>query len=195
MDTSVRTDEHMALEPTIWVDAHGDALYRYAVSRLRDGDAAEEVVQQTFLAGLEHLDQFQGKGSERGWLLGILKRKIIDLVRARNRTQSLSQQDGGDAMDRMFDEKGRWKRSVQSTLRQPLDVLERQEFWPILQECLSTLPIKQADAFTLRELEDLGTEEICKALAISPSNLWVLLHRARLRLASCMKTRWTQDNG
>lgn len=60
---------------------HGDYLYRHALSRPRSGEAAEEVVQQSFLAALQHTDQFAGRGSERAWLLGILKRKIIDFIR------------------------------------------------------------------------------------------------------------------
>ena len=78
------------LNPACWVDEYGDYLYRYAVSRLRGGDAAEEVVQETFVAALRHVDQYKAKGSERAWLLGILKRKIIDLIRDRNRTAAPS---------------------------------------------------------------------------------------------------------
>lgn len=192
MDIPAKPDSPAALQPTEWVDQHGDYLFRYAVSRLRNSEAAEEVVQQTFLAGLEHLQQYAGKGSERGWLTGILKRKIIDLIRARQRTQNLSNDDEGDPLDQMFDPKGHWKKNVRSTLLQPLDSVERAEFWPILRQCLAGLPAKQADAFTLREMEELESDEICKELAITSSNLWVLLHRARIRLAQCMKTRWNQ---
>ncbi len=195
MDVPVDIDDSSALRPAAWVGEHGDALYRYALSRLRDAEAAEEVVQQTFLAGLEHVSQFSGQGSERGWLLGILKRKIIDLIRARRRVVVLTEEAAGDSIDPLFDRKGNWKADVRSTLLQPLDSLEREEFWSILQRCLRGLPANQADAFTLREIDDLKTAEICKELLITPSNLWVLLHRARLRLAHCMKTRWNQERG
>ena len=77
------------IDPTIWVDEYGDFLFRYANSRLRDPNAAEEVVQETFLAGVRYSAQFAGKSSELGWLTGILKRKIIDFVRARNKHLSL----------------------------------------------------------------------------------------------------------
>ncbi|QDV66510.1 RNA polymerase sigma factor YlaC [Rosistilla carotiformis] len=193
MDIPAEPAPDAPLRPADWVDEHGDYLFRYAISRLRSAEAAEEVVQQTFLAGLEHVQQFSGKGTERGWLTGILKRKVIDLIRVRQRTENLIAEDGGDPIDQMFDRSGHWKRSLGSTLMQPLDSLEREEFWPILRQCLHGLPTNQADAFTLREMDDMGTEEICKELAITPSNLWVLLHRARIRLAQCMKTRWNQD--
>ena len=73
------------LDPAVWVDEYGEYLFRYAYSRLRDANAAEEAVQETFLAGVRYVEQFAGRGSERGWLLGILKRKIVDYVRARSK--------------------------------------------------------------------------------------------------------------
>lgn len=61
-------NDRRTLDPSSWVDRHGDFLYAYARSRLRDPEASEEVVQQTFLAALQHLDQYAGTGEERGWL-------------------------------------------------------------------------------------------------------------------------------
>ena len=194
MDGLNEVENSISLEPSAWVDRHGDYLFRYALSRLRDGEAGEEVVQQTFLAALQHTDQFAGKGSERGWLLGILKRKIVDFIRQRNRTSSLNDDDGGDLSEALFDRGGNWKPELRATLRQPLDSLEREEFWKILRGCLDALPSQQADVFVLRELDDHSTEEICKDLEITASNLWVLLYRARLRLSNCMKSRWQQDS-
>ena len=182
-------------DPASWVDLYGDYLYRYALSRLRDGDAAEEVVQETFVAALRHVKQYAGKGSERAWLLGILKRKVIDLIRARNRMASLRDEDARDPVDALFDRNGNWQQHVRPTMRTSLDSLEREEFWRILSRCLEGLPRRQADVFVLREMEEQSTEEICKELAISSSNLWVILHRARLQLSKCMKGRWLQDQG
>ncbi len=182
-----------ALNPPSWVDEYGDYLYRYAVSRLRDGEAAEEVVQETFVAALRHVDQYEAKGSERAWLLGILKRKIIDLIRVRNRTVSLAEEDSNDLSEALFDRNGSWKKEIRSAGYAPLDSLEREEFWRILRGCLETLPPRQADVFVLREMDDRSTEEICKELEITASNLWVILYRARLQLSNCMKSRWQQD--
>ncbi|MDA1052384.1 MAG: sigma-70 family RNA polymerase sigma factor [Planctomycetota bacterium] len=181
------------LKPAEWVDQYGDYLYRYAVSRLRDGDAAEEVVQESFVAALRHVDQYEAKGSERAWLLGILKRKIIDLIRARNRTTSLADEESNDPSEALFDRNGSWQKEIRTARYAPLDSLEREEFWRILRGCLETLPARQADVFTLREMDDQTTEEICKGLEITASNLWVILYRARLQLSNCMKSRWQQD--
>ncbi len=192
MDELTKADSN-TLKPAEWVDQYGDYLYRYAVSRLRDGDAAEEVVQETFVAALRHVDQYEAKGSERAWLLGILKRKIIDLIRARNRTNSLADEDSNDPSETLFDRNGSWQKEIRTARYAPLDSLEREEFWRILRGCLEALPAKQADVFTLREMDDQTTEEICKGLEITASNLWVILYRARLQLSHCMKNRWQQD--
>jgi RNA polymerase sigma-70 factor (ECF subfamily) len=88
-----------------------------------------------------------------------------------------------------------WKPELRSAAHQPLDSLQREEFWRILRGCLDTLPSWQADVFVLREMDDRSTQEICKDLEITPSNLWVLLYRARLRLLICMKSRWQQETG
>jgi len=181
------------LDPSAWVDQYGDHLYGYATSRLRNREAAEEVVQETFLAALRHADQYSGQGAERAWLLGILKRKTIDYIRQRNRTVSLEGNESGDPSEALFDQRGSWQRGMREAGYQPLDSLEKREFWQILQECLQTLPTRQADVFVLREMDDKPTDEICKDLEISASNLWVLLYRARTRLSNCMKGRWQQE--
>ncbi len=179
------------INPEQWLRQDGDYLFRYALSRLRDASAAEEVVQETFVAGLRAAHQYSGKGAERAWLLGILKRKIIDYIRRRNRTSgsTLSESEEGWA-DSLFDSSGHWKADPRFLSAQPSDALEREEFWAAFRDCLARLPPRQADVFVLRELDDAASAEICKALEISTSNLWVLLHRARLQLARCLQRSW-----
>lgn len=174
------------INPVHWVDEHGDYLFRYALSRLRDCDSAEDAVQETFVAGLGALAQYSGKGAERAWLLGILKRKVVDLIRRRNKFTVIDPED--EITEHLFKRGGKWKGDPRIFGRQPEAEMERAEFWHALQACLDGLPLKQRDVFTLREVEGLSSDDICSSLAISPANLWVLLHRARLRLADCMKT-------
>ncbi len=176
------------VDPATWVDLHGDTLYRYALSRLRNPDTAEEVVQETFVAALHSLAQYSGKGAEGAWLLGILKRKIVDCVRRRNRPDSAPGTEmGADASETFFDDKGNWRFDPRVAKMRPDAGLERDEFWETFRGCLKGLPLRQADVFSLREMEELSTDDICKKLQITASNLWVLLHRARLRLMRCMK--------
>ncbi len=176
------------VDPATWVDRHGDTLYRYALTRLRTPDLAEEVVQETLLAALHAIQQYSGKGAEGAWLLGILKRKIVDCVRRRGRPDSAVGVDlSADPSEAFFDSKGNWRSDPRLAGFRPEACLVREEFWQAFRGCLGRLPQRQADVFSLREMEDLASDEICKELQISPSNLWVLLHRARLQLMRCMK--------
>lgn len=185
------TNPDATREPTEWVEAYGDYLYRYAFSRLRDGNAAEEAVQETFLAGIRFIDQFSGDGSQRAWLLGILKRKIVDHVRQRMRYDRDGAGDAdADLTEQLFDEKGFWNPGTAPWSNSPDSPLEAEELWAIVQNCLETLPKGQADVFVLSVMEELAGEEICNELEITPSNLWVRLHRARLGLARCVGSRW-----
>lgn len=175
-----------------WVDEHGDALFRYALSRLRNHSSAEDVVQATFLAAFESRDRFTGKSSARTWLIGILKHKIIDLIRKEGREMPMQEwiDDQNPAEERFFDPRGRWKAGPSDWQVNPSSILQRKEFFSILHTCLGNLPKKQRDVFVLRELEDLVSEEVCKLFAITSTNLWVLLHRARLGLRQCLEYNW-----
>ena len=174
------------LDPSQWIERHGDTLFRYAYSRLRSREAAEEVVQETFVSGLRYADQYSGEGVEGAWLMGILRRKVIDYVRKRRRTQNEAE-DQTDFAGQLFDETGNWKSDARFGER-PSDDAERLEFYNRLDDCIDKLPERQASAFTLRELEELDTEEICQILDVSPSNLSVLLYRARMKLSSCLSS-------
>jgi len=189
--TELATPHSEAIEPDRWVDEYGDYLYRYAWSRLRDGNAAEEVVQETFLAGIRKRSQYTGAGAQRAWLLGILKRKIIDHARERARMDRDSA-GGNDAVleQQLFDGTGHWKQSATTWLNLPANSIESSELWEIVRNCLTHLPDGQASVFTLSVMEEVDSDRICRELEITPSNLWVRLHRARLGLASCVGSRW-----
>lgn len=185
-------DSQVIANPDRWVDDYGDYLYRYAYSRLRDSTAAEEVVQETFLAGIRFQSRYSGEGAERAWLLGILKRKIVDYVRMRNRYErDGSGEDGNDPSTRLFDRNGQWKQDAFA--RSAPDQVEAGEVWDVVKSCLHHLPKGQADVFVLSVMEEMTSDEICEQLDISASNLWVRLHRARLALAKCVGARWFED--
>lgn len=181
------------LDPELWIDEYGDYLYGYAYSRLRDANAAEEVVQETLVAGVRYQHQFAGKGSERGWLLGILKRKIVDFVRLRSKHgREGSLEDQHDPTLHLFDKNGRWKKGALPDMS-PDRGLQTQELWQVVRDCLSQLPQNQADVFMLSVMEEMDSDEICRQLNITPSNLWVRLHRARVGLAKCVGSKWFQE--
>ncbi len=179
--------------PENWVEEHGDYLYRFALSRLRDAKTAEDVLQETFLAALHSLDRFEGRSSERNWLTGILKHKILDYFRRRGREVGLADRDEpADVNPEWFDEEGHWKLDDNSPAEwgDPDRTLEQSRFWEAVGRCLGELPSRTARAFTLREIDEEETEAICKALNITPTNLWVMLHRARMHLRRCLELHW-----
>jgi RNA polymerase sigma-70 factor (ECF subfamily) len=189
------TPDDRTLEPHLWIDAYGDYLFRYANSRLRNANAAEEVVQDTFLNGIKYREQYSGAGTERAWLLGILKRKIIDFVRKRNRQAKVGQyEDDHDPTNQLFDAKGNWnKKSIPWSVA-PDQRIESSELWKIVRDCLTHLPSGQADVFTLSVMEGMDSDEVCETLEITPSNMWVRMHRARLGLAKCVGGKWFEKD-
>jgi RNA polymerase sigma-70 factor (TIGR02943 family) len=187
---SSKTLEALELtDPASWVDRHGDYLFRYALARLRKPDLAEEVVQEAFLAALRGRDQFAGASSERTWLVGILKRKIIDQLRSRQREQPMGAASADGWIDELFDRSGHWKKGV-AKWSSPSAASENAEFWETFSRCLGKLPSRQADVFSLRAIDEMPNTEVCKVLAISATNLCVMLHRARLGLWRCLEINW-----
>jgi RNA polymerase sigma-70 factor (ECF subfamily) len=185
-------DQEHQIDPDRWVDDHGDALYGYAMLRLRDADLAAEVVQETFLEAFKGRSKFLGRSSERTWLVGILKHKIIDQFRRRATRERGVGGEGLAGLEaaEFFDQKGSWKVAVGRWAELPDQAVEQAEFWEIFQACLAELPPSYAEAFTLSELEGLSGSEVCKILGISPTNLWARLHRARLQLRRLLEARW-----
>lgn len=183
--------EHPAPDPQAWLAEHGDALYRYALLRLRDTGAAEDMVQETLLSAWQNRASFGGHSSPRTWLIGILKHKIADHLRRRMREASLPDIPDDDIMDRLFedDADAHWRRAP-SLWENPQEALRQQQFWAAFLACLDGLPERQANAFNLCELDGLSGDEACKVLGLSTTNLWVLLHRARLRLRECLEHNW-----
>jgi RNA polymerase sigma-70 factor (TIGR02943 family) len=181
-------------DPATWVDRHGDYLFRYAMARVRGAELAEDLVQEAFLGALRSRHQFAGASSERTWLVSILKRKIIDHLRRQHREEPASNVAADGWMEELFDRKGHWKKAP-ARWPSPSAVLENAEFWKTFSHCLEKLPGRQADAFSLREIDELASAEVCEVLAISPANLWVMLHRARLQLWRCLDIHWFGGKG
>ncbi len=179
-------------DPSGWVDQHGDYLFRYALMRVRNREAAENLVQETFLAALTARKSFTGRSTERTWMVGILKHKIIDTYRKSFREKSISeiQTDEEQTIDSFYDAVGNPGKYPKDWMPDPEKLLHSKEFWDILKGCLSKLPERTAAAFSMREMDDLDTAEICKELGISSTNLWVILHRARLQLRECLERNW-----
>lgn len=177
------------LKPATWVDRYSDYLYNYTIVRVNDHEMAQDLISETFLAGLKSEKNFKGEASERTWLISILKRKIIDYYRKINSNK-------GKAEIRMNyqDEnaEGDW---LEEQVSDPYDktaedIMENEELGQAIFNCLNRLPEKQATIFKMKTIDGFDTETICNEYNISPSNLWVIIHRARKGMAACLEKNW-----
>lgn len=183
--------------PEQWLELYGDVLYRFSISRVRDPDIAEDLVQETLLAALKAKDNYAGRASERTWLIGILKHKIIDHFRnsARENTEEFDDSLTNYEDDDFFDRQGSWRINL-AAWSKPDKSLEQEQFMRVLQQCLDRLPPRMAQLFMLRELEGMESEEICKTLSISTlNNFWVMMSRLRVQLRHCLDLNWFDQQG
>jgi RNA polymerase sigma-70 factor (ECF subfamily) len=167
-------------------------LLRFAVLQLRNQALAEDVVQDALVAVLEKPERFAGQSSLRTYVTGIMKHKIIDVLRASGRTRQIETRDDqseDDVIDALFRADGHTQNMPRSW-GDPDATLEQKDFFKVLEVCLEKLPAKTARIFMMREWLELETDEICKELKISTSNAWVMLYRARVRLRECLDLNW-----
>ena len=182
------------------LDQHRGYLLRVARLQLRDEALAEDVVQETLLAALSG-SGFSGKSSLRTWLTGILKHKIVDAIRRKQREPTVTSAFGDidseldiEDFDGLFRENGAWE-SKPADWGDPDAALSRRQFFDVMDLCLEKLPPNTARVFMMREVMELETEEICKELTITANNLWVILYRARMSLRECLEQNWFADMG
>lgn len=180
--------ENVLSDPNEWVDLYGDQLFKFATMRIRSKEAAEEVIQETFLAALRAKDSFSGRSSEKTWLFGILKHKIVDHYRKSEREQR-SVKASDDVLE-YFDKRGHWKKNLPKWKGNPQEILEQKEFWEVFEKCISHLPEDMERVFQLKVLDKISSEEVCETLEISSANLWVRLHRARFKIRECLEKCW-----
>ncbi|MFH1604060.1 MAG: sigma-70 family RNA polymerase sigma factor [Pseudomonadota bacterium] len=157
-----------------------------------DSALAEDAVQDTLIAALGQRDSFQGRSQLRTWLTGILKHKIIDLTRSSGRglpADAFALGEDDKAGDGSFNSKGRWV-DPPADWGMPDAALESSQFWRVYQECCQRMSKRDALVFSMREVMGLSSEEICKKIEISTTNLHVIMYRARLSLRTCMTKNW-----
>ena len=178
------------INPNNWVDLYSDYLFNYTISRVSDRVIAQDLVQDTFLAGLKSMKNFKGEASERTWLISILKRKIIDYYRKINSNKGKAEVRMTYNSDTESD--GDWleERVADPFDKTAEDQLENVELGEAIYNCLEKLPQKQAEVFKMKTILGHETETICNELNITASNLWVIIHRARTALADCLKENW-----
>jgi RNA polymerase sigma-70 factor (ECF subfamily) len=173
-------------------------LMRVARLQLRDTALAEDVVQDTLTAALTAQAGFTGKSSVKTWLTGILKHKIVDAIRRKQRepisASALDEEADLEDFEGLFKENGAWQ-APPADWGDPEQSLSRQQFFDIMQFCLEKLPPATARVFMMREVMELESDEICKELTITANNLWVILYRARMSLRECLELNWFAGGG
>lgn len=177
------------LDPHKWVDRYSDYLFNYTIVRVNDREVANDLIADTFLAGLNSMKNYKGEASERTWLISILKRKIIDYYRWSNSAKGQAEvrmtfSEGEDDID--------WMETKVADLSDKTaeDHMENRELGLAILDCLDQLNPKQAEIFKRKTIDGIDTETICNEFDISASNLWVIIHRARTTLVDCLEKNW-----
>ncbi len=176
--------------------AHRDYLLKFARLQLRNESWAEDAVSETIVAALGKPQSFGNRSQLKTWLVGILKHKVIDIFRVNARTvavESNTDTDTGHAADDLdglvFKANGHFAQPP-SDWGNPEQNLQSQQFFLILEACTEKMPAAMGRVFLMREWLELSSDEICKELGLSSTNLYVTMHRARLRLRECLELNW-----
>ena len=167
-------------------------LLRFVQLQLRNDSLAEDVVSETLLAILEKPAQYEGRSSLRTYATGILKFKIVDVLRRRGREvhiEPLDEESMDDALDALFTADGHWQEKP-AAWRDPERALEQSQFFATLQVCVDRLPPKVGRIFTMRESLELEIDEISRELGITANHCGVMLYRARMQLRECLDRNW-----
>ncbi len=174
-----------------WVEEYTEELIRWAFHKVSDIQQAEDLVQDTFLAAAEKIGSFKGNSSPKTWLFSILNHKIIDFYRKKVRQPV----PADTALSGLFDSHGTWKkdRRPHDWGQDTMSLLNDEEFMAVLKECMDALPDQWSTCIKLKYLMSKKGEEICQELGITPTNLWQIVHRARLSLRECIELNWTEN--
>ena len=184
------------LNPSLWLSKYGDYLYSYCLYRINHPETAEDLVQETFVSAFKAKDTFGGQSSERTWLVAILKNKIIDHYRKKDplkNTEEYLSSTESEFSDHFFNpHNGHWNEEAAPGHWAPAAdaTLENSEFNAVLQACITKMPSKLMPVFIAKFIDDEDSEKICKEHKLSPSNYWVIIHRAKVLMRSCLEKNW-----
>lgn len=170
-------------------------MLRFATLQLNNSELAEDAVQEALIGAMKNADAFAGNAAFKTWVFAILKNKIADTLRQRQRlveaSRLLHADEEDEDLDELFNRRGFWQPDEHpQTWGNPEGAIHNQHFWRVFEACLDHLPGQQARLFMMREFVEMETHEICSAVDITVSNLNVSLHRARLRLRVCLENNW-----
>ena len=192
--TAKSKTEQGLLADTIFLTDIRRQMLKFATLQLSDASQAEDAVQEALIGAMKNADSFGGRAAFKTWMFAILKNKIADVLRYKQRTVNISSfahDEDEEDMSELFDRKGFWLQDERPVAwGNPEASMREQDFWRVFEACLEHLPPKHARVFMMREFIELDAREICAAMELTTSNLHVLLHRARLRLRECIENNW-----
>lgn len=180
--------------PETWVEKYGDYLYRFAMSRLKNPDLAADCVQETLLAGIRNFDRFDGSRDVKFWLRGIMRNKIVDHFRKLARERQVDIGEDAEILESaLYKHTGIPTMSPEPWKFDPRKAFDQVEFWEAFEQCVEQLEGPAHQAFVLKVLDDMETEEVCKVMGIEANYLWVLLHRARKQIKALLEQYWNKS--
>jgi RNA polymerase sigma-70 factor, ECF subfamily len=166
------------------------SLVRLARNYVRSEAVAEEVAQDAWCAVVTGIERFEGRSSLKTWLFSIVVNKARTRGERERRTMPFSAvaapDDDGAPIEDRFGPDGTWSappRAWDDPERRAISLELRDE----LREALTELPERQRLVVTLRDVEGLGSDEVCSLLDLTPGNERVLLHRGRTRLREALE--------
>jgi RNA polymerase sigma-70 factor (ECF subfamily) len=187
-DTSILSD-------TAFLNDLRRQMVKFATLQLSNSHAAEDAVQEALIGALKNAKSFAGRAALKTWVFAILRNKIADVLRQKQRmvdaSSLLREDEEGEDFSELFDQKGMWQTDEKpATWGNPQNALHQNQFWKVFEACLEGLPGNQARVFMMKEFVELDAAEICTAVGITTTNLNVMLHRSRLRLRECLENTW-----
>ena len=194
-ESDSRSDAEADLNDPAFLSELRAMMLKFAVLQLPDKQLAEDAVQEALIGALKNAASFGRRAALKTWVFAILKNKITDILRQRNKMPSISNmaREGEDEeiSNHLFNKKGYWQHEERpATWSQPMESVKSDHFWRIFETCLEVLPENQARVFMMREFLEFDSKAICETLDISTSNLHVMLYRTRLRLRECLENKW-----
>lgn len=165
------------------------------IACLQLGEDGHDAAQETLIAALNGHERYAAQSSVRAWLLGILRHKVIDIIRLKKKFPIIALDDliaEYDTQD-MFTPDGSWNPEHFNPALCPSTTTERQQLLEIIELCLQMLPEKNASIFLMREYLGFDIEEISRQTQLTTGHIRVTLHRARLKLRACTVNAWGDE--
>jgi RNA polymerase sigma-70 factor (TIGR02943 family) len=181
-----------------WVKNYGDYLFGVAYYKTNNKELAEDLVQDAFVSAIKAKETYNGTANEKTWLATILKNKIIDHYRKQANATNYQQylQSTQTSFSKNYfvangEQEGHVKIEAFSNTWSNADaVVNEKDFSHVLQQCLTKLPNTILPIFLRKFVDEAKADAICKEFNITNANYWVIIHRAKLVLKTCLEKNW-----